>query len=63
MVASSLAKNADEAYRYFEKATRTSTGAEFWKVRVGAPKWVKDLCFAAHDAGAMLPDDWRYAFW
>ena len=61
MVHSSLAKKADEAYAYFEKATRTN-GADYWRVKSGAPEWLKDLCFAAHDAGAMLPDDWRYAF-
>jgi hypothetical protein len=62
MVHCSLANKADEAYRYFEKATRTSNGAEFWRVKDGAPEWVQDLCFAAHDAGDMFPDDWRYQF-
>src|SRR5260370_17043414 len=62
MVHSSLAKKADEAYRYFEKATRTSNGAEFWRVKDGAPEWVQELCFAAHDAGDIFPDDWRYHF-
>ena len=62
MVHNSLAKIADEAYTHFEKATRTSNGAEFWRVKHGAPEWIRDLCFAAHEAGAMLPDDWRYQF-
>jgi hypothetical protein len=62
MVSSSLAKKANEAYAYFEKATRTSNGADFWRTKDGAPQWVQDLCFAAHGAGAMLPDDWRYVF-
>jgi hypothetical protein len=61
MVPSSLAKKAEEAYRYFEKATRPN-GTDFWRVKDGSPQWVTDLCFAAHGAGAMLPDDWRYAF-
>jgi hypothetical protein len=62
MVSSSLAKKAGEAYAHFEKATRSSSGADFWRTKDGAPQWVQDLCFAAHGAGAMLPDDWRYVF-
>ena len=61
MVVSHVSKKAKEALAYFEKAIRTN-GAEFWKVKDGAPQWVTDLCFSAHSEGAMLPDDWRYVF-
>jgi hypothetical protein len=58
---SDLGKKAKEAFGYFEKVQRHS-GTEFWRIKDGAPHWVKDLCFAAHGEGAMLPDDWRYVF-
>lgn len=53
---------AHEVSLAFVRDKRTSNGAEFVKLADGSPKWMQDLCFAAHADGAMLPDDWRYEF-
>lgn len=45
----------------FETATRAD-GAPYVLLKDGHPQWMQDLCFAAHEDGAMLPDDWRYTF-
>jgi len=58
-----LAKQLSEA---FEGSTRAavkdgqSVGEEFRKLKDGSPEWMRDVCRAAHDDAAMLPDDWRY---
>ena len=51
---------AADARKHFEQITRDEQ--TIWTRTDDAPEWVRDLCFAAHDAGDMLPDDWRYEF-
>jgi len=59
----SLQDRAQEARSHFEQTTRhDELGETYWRKRVNAPQWVYDLTLAAHDAGEILPDDWRYAF-
>lgn len=36
--------------------------SSYTTLRDGSPQWMTDVCHAAHDDGAMLPDDWRYEF-
>lgn len=50
---------AGEAYDCFETSTRDN-GDRFTILRDGAPEWVRDLVWAGHGDGALLPDDWRY---
>jgi hypothetical protein len=45
----------------FEPAER-SNGVEYLRLRRRTPAWVKELVFAAHGRGELLPDDWRYVF-
>lgn len=52
---------AREALQYFTQKTRDN-GETFITRTVGAPGWVSDMIYAAHDNGDMLPDDWRYQF-
>jgi hypothetical protein len=40
--------------------TRKRGDEAIWVVEDDAPPWVTDLVLAAHDAGNLLPDDWRY---
>jgi hypothetical protein len=49
------------ARSYFVQHER-SEGDTIWTLHDDRPEWVRDLCHAAHDAGGMLPDDWRYQF-
>ena len=51
---------ADEAYRCFKRGERDN--GDKYVYAPDAPQWVTDLCLAAHDAGGMFPDDWRYEF-
>lgn len=51
---------AGEAYGWFERAERPD-GETFTRLKDGAPDWLSDLVYEAHNAGDMLPDDWRYA--
>lgn len=46
---------------HVESATRDNRET-FLKFDDTSPAWIQELCFAAHDAGDMLPDDWRYRF-
>jgi hypothetical protein len=62
MTTTKLQALATEVLTYFETATRTSNGAEYHRTKDGAPQWVKDMCWAAHESGGMMPDDWRYGF-
>ena len=50
MVGSHVSKKAKEALAYFEKANRTN-GAEFWKVKDGAPQWVTAFLEALIEEG------------
>lgn len=43
----------------FERRTRDN-GESFDTLRDGSPEWMTNACRAAHDAGDMLPNDWRY---
>jgi len=52
---------AGEALAYFEHRERHD-GTKYWAVEDGAPEWVRELAFAAHDDGEMLPEDFRYLF-
>lgn len=52
---------ATEARSYFERAQRTDDST-YWHTRADRPEWVQDMTHAAHDAGRILPDDYRYAF-
>lgn len=54
-----LQKLAGEVSAMFQQKKR-DTGAEFWTVKDGSPKWVTDMCREAH--GDMLPDDYKYEF-
>lgn len=52
---------AKQAVDWFETATRES-GEEFVRTKRGAPEWIADVVReGAHEGGATLPDDWRYA--
>ena len=61
MTATSIQQLAAEAFAHMEKRPH-DRGRDTWHVKDGAPEWMVDLCRAAHSAGDMLPDDWRYEF-
>lgn len=50
---------ASEMSRAFMVDTRAN-GDKFTRLRDGSPEWMQDVCRAAHDSAAMLPDDVRY---
>lgn len=50
---------ADEAYSSMELRTRAD-GTDYYTTKDDAADWVRDLVYAAHNDGDMLPDDWRY---
>lgn len=52
---------AGEALPYFEHRQRHD-GTKYWAVEDGAPEWVRNLAFAAHEEGKILPEDFRYLF-
>lgn len=52
---------AGEALSYFEYRQRHDETC-YWAVEEGAPEWVKNLVWAAHDKGEILPEDFRYLF-
>lgn len=47
---------AREALSWFEHRTW------YWAIKNGAPEWVRELAWAAHAEGKILPDDFRYLF-
>ena len=53
---------AGEALSYFEYRKRHNDEAGYWAVEEGAPEWVRNLVFSAHEEGKILPDDFRYLF-
>ena len=53
---SRLADLAKEALGHFEERNGQ------WLLRGDSPQWVKDLVYAAHKSGGILPDDYRYKF-
>lgn len=52
---------AGEALAYFEHRKRHD-GTKYWAIEEGAPEWVKNLAFAVHNEGEILPEDFRYLF-
>ena len=50
---------ASEARGKFARSTRND-GREYW--HTNGAEWIRDLCMAAHEDAAMLPDDHRYEF-
>lgn len=50
---------AGAAYKWFETAHRPD-GETYDRIRDGAPEWIGDVTYAAHGAGDILPDDYRY---
>jgi len=46
----------------FERVHRGASrdGETYYRKKDTAPEWVGDAVYAAHDNGAMLPDDWKY---
>lgn len=59
-IASTLQTIANEARSHFYQIKRGEQS--IWTRKDDAPQWVQDMVFAAHEAGDMWPDDWRYAF-
>lgn len=53
---------AGEALSYFEYRQRHDNEAWYWTIEEGAPEWVKNLVWEAHDKGEILPEDFRYLF-
>ena len=55
---------AGDALSYFEYRRRPEcpVGTGYWALEEGAPAWLRELVWAAHDDGGMLPDDARYLF-
>jgi hypothetical protein len=51
---------AHEARAVFETARRQEL--DYLRLRSDAPRWVRELMWAAHRDGDVLPDDWRYIF-
>lgn len=49
-----------EAMRAAFTTKTRDNGETFYLLKDGSPEWMQDACRAAHDAGDMLPDDWRY---
>jgi len=47
---------AREALFWFEHRTW------YWTIKNGAPEWVQELVWVAHNEGEILPDDCRYRF-
>lgn len=56
-----LQELAGEAARWFETKTRDN-GDVFVSLKDGHPEWLQELVWHAHEAGAMLPDDYRYGW-
>lgn len=65
-ITATISTLAAEAADWFEHAQRGDSpdgddGQEtYTRLKDGRPDWVQNLVFAAHDDGAMFPDDWRY---
>jgi len=54
---------AGDALSCFEYRRRPDgEGSGYWALGESAPAWVRELVWAAHDNGGMLPDDARYLF-
>lgn len=52
---------AGVALAWFEYRRRHD-GTEYWALEEGAPEWVRNLVWAAHAKGEILPEDFRYLF-
>jgi len=56
----SIRELASQLYDAFETKTRDN-GDTFVCLKKGSPEWMANACMAAHEAGNMLPDDFRYS--
>ena len=54
-----ISELASEAHGWFTTTTRADETIDV--LRDGAPTWIYNLVFAAHESGEIMPDDWRYA--
>lgn len=54
-----LIETLDQFAAQFQRKTRDN-GEEFICLRDGAPNWIVNAMFAAHDHGDMMPNDWSY---
>lgn len=52
---------AGDALSYFQFRRRPD-GSGYWALEEGAPAWLRELVWVAHDNGGMLPEDARYLF-
>jgi len=53
---------AGDALSYFEYRRRPDDGSGYWALEEKAPAWLRELVWAAHDNGRLLPEDARYLF-
>ena len=53
---------AGDALAYFEYRRRPDDGSGYWALEESAPAWLRELVWAAHNNGGMLPDDARYLY-
>ena len=53
---------AGDALSYFEYRRRPDDGSGYWALEESAPAWLRELVWAAHNNGGMLPDDARYLY-
>jgi hypothetical protein len=56
-----LKDRAKKMVKAIEQKTRDN-GEKFYCLKDKAPKWMTGVCCAAHENGAILPDDYRYQF-
>ncbi|MGQ2942953.1 MAG: hypothetical protein ACT6Q7_03010 [Blastomonas fulva] len=54
-----LIETLDQFAAQFQRKTRDN-GTEFICPQDGAPEWISDAMFAAHDNGEIMPNDWTY---
>lgn len=57
-----LQAKAEEALSYFEQTTRSGQEEKIWVMKDGRPEWVREMVYEVHDQGAILPDDYKFAF-
>lgn len=58
-----LQAKAEEALSYFEHKQRPGDPEKtFWSMKDSRPEWIKDMVYQVHDNGAILPDDYKFAF-
>jgi len=52
---------AQQMYDKFIQDKRND-GTKFWKLALDRPEWMKEVVFAAHDEGGVMPNDTTYEF-